>query len=57
MMEEQLKIADFCWEIGLAFDFIKALLAGQNLTAKTFSFFSPEHKQKFTAKDVKPKME
>ncbi len=31
--------------------------AGRNLTAKTFSFFSPEHKQKFTAEDVKLKME
>lgn len=56
-MKEQLKIAGFCREIGLAFDFIKTLLAGRNLTAKTFSFFSPEHKQKYIAEDVKLKME
>ncbi len=43
--------------MGLAFNFIKALLEGRNLTAKTFSFFSPEHKQNFTAEDVKLKME
>ncbi len=42
--------------MGLAFNFIKALLEGRNLTAKTFSFFSPEHKQNFTAEDVKLKM-
>lgn len=57
LMKEQLRIADFCKKMGLAFDAIKALLAGRNLTAKTFSFFSPEHEQKFTAEDVKLKME
>jgi hypothetical protein len=57
MMKEQLRIADLCKTMGLAFNSIKALLEGRNLTAKTFSFFSPEHKQKFTAEDVKLKME
>ena len=57
MMKEQLRIADFCKQMGLAFNSIKALLEGRNLTAKTFSFFSPEHKQKFTAEDVRLKME
>jgi hypothetical protein len=57
MMKEQLRIADFCRTMGLAFNSIKALLEGRDLTAKTFSFFSPEHKQKFTAEDVKLKME
>jgi len=57
MMKEQLRVADFCKTMGLAFNSIKALLEGKNLTAKTFSFFSPEHKQKFTAEDVKLKME
>jgi hypothetical protein len=57
MMKEQLRIADFCKKIGLAVNSIRALLEGRNLTAKTISFFSPEHKQKFTAEDVKLKME
>jgi DNA-binding transcriptional MerR regulator len=57
IMKEQLRIADFCKQIGLAVNSIRALLEGRNLTAKTFSFFSPEHKQKFTAEDVKLKME
>ena len=57
MMKEQLRIADFCKKIGLAVNSIRALLEGRNLTEKTISFFSPEHKQKFTAEDVKLKME
>lgn len=57
MMKEQLRIADLCKQIGLAVNSIRALLEGRNLTAKTFSFFSPEHKQKFTAENVKLKME
>lgn len=57
MMKELLRTADLCTKIGLAVDSIKALLAGRHLTAKTFSFFPPEHKQKFTAEDVKLKME
>lgn len=57
MMKEQLRIADLCKTMGLALNSIKELLEGRNLTAKTFSFFSPEHKQKFTAEDVKLKME
>ena len=57
MMKEQLRIADLCRKIGLAIESIKALFAGKVLTVKSFSFFSPEHKQKFTAKDVKLKIE
>jgi len=57
MMKEQLRIADFCKNIGLAFESIKVLFAGKGLTAKTFSFFSPEHNQKFTAVDAKIKIE
>jgi hypothetical protein len=57
MMKEQLRIADFCKKMGLAVNSIKALLEGRNLTAKMFSFFSPEARQKFTAEDVKLKME
>ena len=57
MMKEQLSIADFCKKIGLTFNSIRALLESRNLTAKTFSFFSPEHKQKFTAEGVKLKIE
>jgi hypothetical protein len=57
MMKEQLRIADFCKKIGLAIESIKSLLAGKTLTAKNFSFFSPEHNQKFMAEDVKLKIE
>jgi hypothetical protein len=49
--------ADLCRKIGLAIESIKALLAGKSLTAKSFSFFSPEHNRKFTAEDVKLKIE
>jgi hypothetical protein len=57
MMKEQLRIADFCRKIGLAVESIKALFEGKSLTAKSFSFFSPEHNQKFMAEDVKLKIE
>jgi len=57
MMKEQLRIADFCKKIGLAFESVKLLIAGKHLTAKTFSFFSPEHNQKFIAEDVQLKIE
>jgi hypothetical protein len=57
MMKEQLRIADLCTKMGLVVNSIRALLESRNLTTKTFSFFSPEHKQKFTAEDVKLKME
>jgi hypothetical protein len=57
MMKEQLRIANLCRKIGLAVESVKSLLAGITLTAKSFSFFSPEHKQKFTAEDVKIKIE
>jgi hypothetical protein len=57
MMKEQLRIAEFCRKIGLAVESIKALFAGKMLTAKSFSFFSLEHNQKFTAEDVKLKIE
>lgn len=33
------------------------LFEGKNLTAKSFSFFSPEHNRKFEAADVKLKIE
>jgi len=57
MMKEQLRIANFCKKIGLAIEDVKALLYGKLLTAKTFSFFSPEHNQKFTMEDMKLKIE
>jgi hypothetical protein len=57
MMKEQLRIAALCQKIGLAVESIKALFAGKTLTAKSFPFFSPEHNQKFTAEDVKLKIE
>jgi hypothetical protein len=57
MMKEQLRIAGLCRKIGLAVENIKSLFEGKTLTANTFSFFSPEHKQKFIAEDVKLKIE
>lgn len=57
MMKEQLRIAGLCRKIGLAVENIKSLFEGKILTAKSFSFFSPEHNQKFTAEDVKLKIE
>jgi hypothetical protein len=57
MMKEQLRIAALCQKIGLAVESIKALFAEKTLTAKIFSFFSPEHNQKFTAEDVRLKIE
>jgi len=57
IMKEQLRIADLCQKIGLAFEDVKALLSGKGLTAKAFSFFSPEHNQKFTAEDIQLKIE
>jgi hypothetical protein len=57
MMEEQFRIADFCKNIGLAIESIKSLLASRILTAKSFSFFSPEHNQKFKAENVNLKIE
>ncbi|MDR0680597.1 MAG: mobilization protein BmpH, partial [Dysgonamonadaceae bacterium] len=57
MMKEQLRIAGLCQKIGLAIEFIRSLLAGKTLTAKSFSFFSTEHNQKFIMEDVKLKIE
>ena len=57
MMKEQLRVAGLCRKIGLAIESIKSLFEGKILTAKSFSFFSPEHIQKFTAEDVKLKIE
>jgi hypothetical protein len=57
IMKEQLRIAVLCRKIGLAVETIKALLTGKLLTAKSFSFFSAEHKREFTAEDVKLKIE
>ncbi|KAA6317012.1 hypothetical protein EZS27_032769 [termite gut metagenome] len=57
MMKEQLRIADLCRKIGLAIESIKSLFEGKSLTAKSFSFFSPEHNQKFTAEDVRLEVE
>jgi hypothetical protein len=56
-MKEQLRIAGLCRKIGLVVENIKSLLEGKTLTDKSFSFFSPEHNRKFTAEDVKLKIE
>ncbi|MDR0604249.1 MAG: plasmid recombination protein [Bacteroidales bacterium] len=57
VMKEQLRIAGLCKNIGLAVESIKSLFEGKTLTAKSFPFFSPEHNQKFTAEDVKLKID
>ena len=57
MMKEQLRITDICRKIGLVIENIKLLLEGKTLTTKSFAFYSPEHNQKFTAEDVKLKIE
>ncbi|KAA6316228.1 Plasmid recombination enzyme [termite gut metagenome] len=57
MMKEQLRIADLYRKIGLAIESIKLLFEGKSLTTKSFSFFSPEHNQKFMAEDVRLKIE
>ena len=57
MMKENLRIAELCKQIGIGIKSIKELFNGKALTAKSVSFFSPEHNQKFTANDVKLKIE
>ena len=57
MMKENLRIAVLCRKIGLAVESIKALFEGKILTTKSFTFFSPEHNHKFTAEDVRLKIE
>jgi DNA primase len=57
MMKENLRIADLCRKIGIGIDYIKMLFEGKNLTAKSFTFFSPEHNQRFTAENIKLQIE
>jgi hypothetical protein len=57
LMKEQLRIATLCQKIGLVVESIKALFAGKTLTANSFSFFSPEHNQKFMAENISLKIE
>ena len=57
MMKEQLRIANLCEKVGLGFEYVRMLFDGKNLTAKSFSFFSPEHNLKFEATDIKLKVE
>ncbi|GHT28291.1 mobilization protein BmpH [Bacteroidia bacterium] len=57
MMKANLRIAELCRKIGLGIEYIKMLFTGKTLTAKSFSFFSPEHNQKFTAENINLKIE
>ncbi|GHU54681.1 mobilization protein BmpH [Bacteroidia bacterium] len=57
MMEENLRMAELCKKIGIGVEYIKMLFSGKSLTAKSFSFFSPEHNQKFTAEKINLKIE
>jgi hypothetical protein len=57
MMKENLRIAELCKKIGIGIEYIKMLFTGKKLTAKSFSFFSPEHNQKFTAENINLKIE
>jgi hypothetical protein len=52
MMKENLRIAELCRKIGIGIEYVKMLFTGKTLTAKSFSFFSPEHNQKFTAENI-----
>lgn len=56
-MKEQLRIVNLCEKIGLGIEYIKMLFEGRNLTAKSYSFFSPEHNRKFEATGIKLKIE
>jgi hypothetical protein len=51
MMKEQLRIADLCQKIRLAFESIKALFAGKTLTKTPFLSF-----QRNTIKNLRQKM-
>ncbi|GHT35433.1 mobilization protein BmpH [Bacteroidia bacterium] len=57
MMKENLRIAELCKKIGIGIEYIKMLFSGKSLTAKSFSFFSPEHNQKFTAENINLKID
>ena len=57
MMKIPLHNVDFCKKIGLTVKSVISLLAGNRLTANNFSFFSPEYNQKFTAENLKLKIE
>jgi hypothetical protein len=57
LMKENLRIAELCKKIGLSIEYIKMLFTGKTLKAKSFSFFSPEHNQKFTAENINLKIE
>lgn len=57
MIKEQLRIADLCKNIKLGIQYIKMLFDGKNLTAKSYSFFSPKHNREFEAVDVRLKIE
>lgn len=49
---EKIKIIRLCEVIGLATNYIKHLLSGKSLTFNSGTLYSPEHKQKFDAKDT-----
>ncbi|GHT58051.1 hypothetical protein AGMMS50239_01770 [Bacteroidia bacterium] len=57
MMKENLRMAELCKKIGIGIEYIKMLFSDKSLTAKSFSFFSPEHNQKFTAENINLKIE
>ncbi len=51
-VSEGIRIIRLCEVIGLATDYIKHLLSGKSLTINKGTLYSPEHKQKFDAKDT-----
>ncbi|MDR0505707.1 MAG: plasmid recombination protein [Dysgonamonadaceae bacterium] len=57
MIKENLRIAELCRKIGLGIEYVKMLFVGKSLTIKSFSFLSPEHSRKFTATEVKLKID
>lgn len=56
-IKDYIDIANLAEQIGLKFDHIKSLIQGKSLTAKAYTFYSPEHKKEFEAKDVRLKIE
>jgi len=57
MMKEYLRIAELCEQVGIPTLSTQHLLAGRTVTANSFAFHSPEHSQKFEAKDIRLKIE
>lgn len=56
-IKDYIDVANLAEQIGLKFDNIKALIQDKVLSAKSYVFYSPEHKKQFEAKDIKLKLD